>query len=188
MAAASALDEERNCQHVDYMTWREKLGLRPRRSIPRPTSRLIAAEGIARWRNVEVVGESHYQGAVWAATGLQNTGARVGVECIAELIPEPNNPHDPRAIMVQVNGECVGHLSRGVARVYGKRIREMRGLGQPTICDAFIGGLVEGDDNPNLGITLKFPVREDGSYRIEPGAAEVARRVIAEREQRDAGH
>jgi hypothetical protein len=74
-------------------------------------------------------------------------------------------------------------LSRGVARLYGKRVREMRADGQPTICDAFIGGLVEGDENPNLGITLKFPVHEDGEYRIEPGAAEVARSVLSEREE-----
>ena len=74
-------------------------------------------------------------------------------------------------------------MSRGVARLYGKRVREMRADGQPTICDAFIGGLVEGDENPNLGITLKFPVHEDGEYRIEPGAAEVARSVLSEREE-----
>jgi hypothetical protein len=29
--------------------------------------------------------------------------------------------------------------------------------------------------------TLKFPVQEDGSYLIEPGAGEVARRILAER-------
>jgi hypothetical protein len=51
---------------------------------------------------VKVVGESHYQEALWAATGLENTGQRVAVECIAELVPEPDNPHDPRAIMVQL--------------------------------------------------------------------------------------
>jgi hypothetical protein len=84
--------------------------------------------------------------------------------------------------MVEVNGRCVGYLSRGVARLYGRRIREMRAADQPTICDAFIGGLV--DENPNLGITLKFPVREDGEYRIEVGAAEVASRVLSEHEER----
>src|SRR5436190_7029163 len=72
--------------------------------------------------------------------------------------------------------------SRGVARLYGKRVREMRAASEPTICDAFIGGLVPGQDNPNLGITLKFPVQEDGSYRIEPGGARIAQRVLSERE------
>jgi hypothetical protein len=86
--------------------------------------------------------------------------------------------------MVVVSGQCVGYLSRGVARLYGKRIRGMRSSGQPAICDAFIGGLVDGDENPNLGITLKFPVHDEGDYRIEPGAAEVARSVLSEREER----
>src|SRR5438876_10190111 len=98
--------------------------------------------------------------------------------------PQPDNPHDPRAIMVRVGGECVGYLSRGVARLYGKRIKEMRAAGQPAICDAFIGGLVEGDENPNLGVTLKFPVQEDGGYRITPGAAKVGRRILPERDMR----
>jgi hypothetical protein len=165
------------------MGWREKLGLGQRRSAPPPPPQRDPQQ-VANWRNVKVVGESHYQDALWAATGLENTGQRVGMECIAELIPEPDNPHDPRAIMVVVSGRCVGYLSRGVARLYGKRIREMRSGGQPTICDAFIGGLVEGDENPNLGITLKFPVHEDGDYRIEPGAAEVAKRVVSEHRER----
>lgn len=160
------------------MGWREKLGLgQPRSAPPAPQA---DPPQVANWRNVKVVGESHYQDALWAATGIENTGRRVAVGCIAELIPEPDNPHDPRAIMVQVSGRCVGYLSRGVARRYGKRIREMRADDQPTICDAFIGGLVEGDENPNLGITLKFPVHEDGDYTIELGAAEVAARVLAE--------
>lgn len=91
--------------------------------------------------------------------------------------------------MVRVNDQCVGYLSRGLARRYGKRVKEMREAGQPTICDAFIvcdafiGGLVETDENPNLGITLKFPVHEDGDYSIEPGAAEVARRTLAKRDR-----
>jgi hypothetical protein len=176
------------------MGWREKLGFRrsppapPRapgdraREAPAPPRAPgDRAPEATRWRNVKVVGESHYQGALWAATGLANTGQRVDFECIAELVPEPDNPHDPRAIMVQVQGRCVGYLSRGSARLYGKRIREMRAAGQPTICDAFIGGLAAGDENPNLGITLKFPVHEDGSYRIELGAADLARRILGER-------
>jgi hypothetical protein len=101
------------------------------------------------------------------------------LECIVELIPEPDNPHDPRAVMACVGSEGVGYLSRGLARRYGERIREMRAAGQPTICDASIGGLVAGSDNPNLGITLKFPVNEEGDYLIEPGAAEIARQTLA---------
>jgi hypothetical protein len=171
------------------MGWREMIGLgeasvaggTDSQPVEQPPPDPPFSEESERWRNVNVVGESHYQAALWKATGLENTGARVDCECIAELIPEPENPHDPRAVMVCVGGECVGYLTRGLARRYGKRIREMRAASQPTICDAFIGGLLEDSDNPNLGITLKFPVTEDGDYVIEAGAAEIARRVLAER-------
>jgi hypothetical protein len=169
------------------MGWREKLGLGQRESSgrpPPPAGIPTDTQVVGRWRNVKVVGESNYQTALWAAAGVENRGQRVAVECIAELVPEPDNPHDPKAIVVRVSGQCVGYLSRGVARRYGKRITEMRTAGQPTICDAFIGGLVEGDTNPNLGITLKFPVHEDGDYSIEPGAAAVARRTLADRDRR----
>lgn len=164
------------------MGWKDKLGLGEAAASRPPADPPPASTEWMNWRNVEVVGESHYQDALWAATGLKKTSERVQCQCIAELVLEPDNPVDPRAIMVQVRGKCVGYLSRGVARRYGKRIREMQAAGQPAICDAFIGGLVEGDENPNLGITLKFPVQEDGEYVIEPGGAEISRRVLAERD------
>lgn len=117
------------------MSWREKLGLGQRESAgtpPPPADIPADAEAVGRWRNVKVVGESNYQDALWAAAGVENTGQRVAVECIAELVPEPDNPHDPKAIMVRVNGQCVGYLSRGVARRYGKRVRAMTAASQPT--------------------------------------------------------
>jgi hypothetical protein len=46
--------------------------------------------------------------------------------------------------MVRVNGQCVGYLSRGGARRYGKRVREMQAARRPTICDAFIGVWLRG--------------------------------------------
>lgn len=29
---------------------------------------------------------------------------------VPELVPEPNNPHDRNAIMVTLNGKCIGHV------------------------------------------------------------------------------
>lgn len=153
------------------MGWLDKIGFG--KTDPRETQRGSSSAPPrppdSRWRNVKVVGESFRQDNLWAVCGAKNTGAPVAVECIAELVPEPENPHDPRAIRVDVKGQHVGYLPRGSARLYGKRIREMRAAGQPTICDAFIGGLQEGSDNPNLGISLRFPVAETGEYEIQPG-------------------
>lgn len=168
------------------MGWRKALGFR-QSSEAAPRAARQSNEDPAsmdRWRNVKVVGESHYQAALWSACGAENTGEQIAFDCGAELVPEPDNPVDPRAIMVQVDGRCVGYLSRGSARLYGKRVREMREAGQRTNCDAFIGGLVRDSGNPNLGITLKFPVDADGGYKIEPGGAEISKRVLDEHSRR----
>lgn len=60
---------------------------------------------------VRVVGTSHYQDA------LRELAARAGDdevrrEVIAEFVREPENPHDPDAIAVHVDGRLVGYLSR----------------------------------------------------------------------------
>jgi hypothetical protein len=100
-----------------------------------------------------VVGESFYQSALLAITG-SSPGEEVTLDCIAELVPEPSNPHDPNAIMVKIEGRCVGHLSRQNAVKFGPRINAMIDAGQPTICNAFIG-CKPGTGNPNLGVSLE---------------------------------
>ncbi|MBA3305329.1 MAG: HIRAN domain-containing protein, partial [Thermoleophilaceae bacterium] len=34
-------------------------------------------------------------------------------------MPEPGNPHDPNAVMVQIRGRLVGYLPRDAAVAYG---------------------------------------------------------------------
>lgn len=135
----------------------------------------------SRWRNVKVVGESFYQEGLWIACGANRDGKSIAIECIATLVLEPENTHDKNAIRVEVKGQQCGYLPRGVARLYNKRLREMAAAGQPAICDAFIGGLVEGSLNPNLGISLRFPVGEDGKYEIRQGGNANARRYYSSR-------
>lgn len=72
---------------------------------------------------VAIVGESHYQDAIRSACGWK-PGTDTAFDCMAELVPEPTNPHDPNAIMVQIDGRCVGYLSRDDAVVYGPAIKE----------------------------------------------------------------
>jgi len=58
-----------------------------------------------------VAGESHYQEALRALTDTDGaTEVRLEVEAV--LVPEPTNPHDPNAVMVQVGGLLVGYLPR----------------------------------------------------------------------------
>lgn len=102
---------------------------------------------------LSVVGESHYQPALLSITN-SSPGEEVAVDCIAELVPEPTNPHDPHAVMVRVEGKCVGYLSRQNARKFGPRLKDMLNAGQPTICNAYIGCKPD-TGNPNLGVSLE---------------------------------
>jgi hypothetical protein len=102
---------------------------------------------------LSIVGESHYQTALLSITN-SSPGEEVAVDCIAELVPEPTNPHDPHAVMVRVEGQCVGYLSRQNARKFGPRLKKMLDAGQPAICNAYIGCKPD-TGNPNLGVSLE---------------------------------
>ncbi|HUB99016.1 MAG TPA: HIRAN domain-containing protein [Solirubrobacterales bacterium] len=111
---------------------------------------------IAHEERIAIVGESHYQDAIRAACGGK-PGEDVGFDCIAELVPEPTNKHDSNAIMVQIDGRCVGYLSRSDARTYGPAIIDgiqQQGTG---ICRAYIAGRANGETT-NLGVWLHLDV------------------------------
>jgi HIRAN domain len=106
-------------------------------------------------RRISVVGESNYQDALRRVSGAPVTGDWK-FECEASLVPEPTNPHDPKAVMVQINGECVGYLSRRNASVFGPRVRAIFEAEGEAVCGAFVGR--KGDsENPNLGVRLRAP-------------------------------
>jgi hypothetical protein len=101
---------------------------------------------------VDVVGESNYQEAIRKACGWKK-GTETHFECLAELVPEPQNRYDPNAIMVRIDGACVGYLSRGDALRYGPAIKaglERQGSG---CCRAVIAGRADGETD-NLGVFL----------------------------------
>ncbi|MBL8530566.1 MAG: hypothetical protein JNK94_02420 [Hyphomonadaceae bacterium] len=60
---------------------------------------------------VQVVGESRRQGVLAAA-------AARGGEVSAVLRPEDDNPHDPNAVRVEIEGQLCGYLPRDTARLY----------------------------------------------------------------------
>lgn len=59
----------------------------------------------------QVVGESHYQTDLEHIVGgrTQNSAS---YRCVGILTPEPDNPYDPQAVYVSVDGRKVGYLSR----------------------------------------------------------------------------
>lgn len=105
---------------------------------------------------VAAVGEASYQGALTSVCGSRRW-EDVAYECIAGLLPEPDNPHDPNAVQVQVNGLLVGYLSRGDAIAYRPMIDSVMASGNLLAAKARIAGRGPGSDTSNVGIFLKLP-------------------------------
>lgn len=106
---------------------------------------------------VAVVGEAQQQEV------LHRVSRRRGVEsvqwpCEATLVREPDNPFDPRAVAVYIEGSKVGYLSRGDALDYGPFIERAA----PTLLTfgANIAGRGPGAATANLGVFLLMPPAE----------------------------
>lgn len=113
-------------------------------------------EQMQETRRLSIVGESFYQPALASISDAKDS-EDVSHDCFAELIPEPTNDHDPNAIMVCIEGQRVGYLSRSNAKRYRAAIVAMVEADQPTICKAFIGRRAD-DENPNIGVSLDVPL------------------------------
>ena len=81
---------------------------------PPPATNVVLLGGS---HDLEVVGESQYQDALWRVAGGR-TAERVRVEVQAVLLAEPDNPYDPNAITVLIDGAKVGYLCRDDAQAY----------------------------------------------------------------------
>ena len=103
---------------------------------------------------VAAVGESQYQDALRSLCGSQSW-EDVRFDCVAVLVPQPTNPHDSNAVMVQVGAKLVGYLSRGDAVNYQVLIQEA--LPRVIQCEARIAGRGPGGDTSNLGVFLRLP-------------------------------
>jgi hypothetical protein len=62
------------------------------------------------WCNYDIVGEKAYGANIHRLLPEGWTGKGVEVRRNFELIPEPDNPHDPWAISVRADGQTVGYL------------------------------------------------------------------------------
>jgi len=107
---------------------------------------------IVRDEMVNVVGESNYQPAIRKACGWK-PGTDTHFDCFAELVPEPTNPYDPNAVRVDIDGACVGYLSRADAVELGPAIGEALAKHGSGLVRAVIAGRAVGDTD-NLGVFL----------------------------------
>ena len=105
---------------------------------------------------VRVVGESNYQDALRAICS-SSKWEEVAFDCLAVLVPEPENPYDENAIMVQVDGQLLGYLSREDAVAYQGMVLGLVERGRYLACQARIAGRGPGSETSNLGVFLKLP-------------------------------
>jgi hypothetical protein len=105
---------------------------------------------------VAAVGEASYQDALRRICG-SDRWEDVRCDVRAVLVPEPSNQYDPNAVMVQVDGQLVGYLSRGDAIEYRPTTQLLFEEQHVIVCDARICGRGPGSDTANLGIFLELP-------------------------------
>ena len=116
---------------------------------------------------VDIVGEASYQRELGILAGPK-TEDGVSVWKPAELVPEPNNPYDPQAVVARIEGYTVGYLSRAKARAFHRMMAEFYPAGEPlTEVKAEIRGgwLRAGGDEGYFGVALY--VQERIARRLE---------------------
>jgi hypothetical protein len=104
---------------------------------------------------VEVVGESNYQKNLKSLCGgYSKESQRVPVT--ATLVHEDENPHDNKAVRIDVGKRTVGYLCREDARKYRKYLKKSGHQGRDANCAALIvGGWNRGrQDRGSFGIFL----------------------------------
>ena len=105
--------------------------------------------------SLEIVGEAGYQDALWAICGAPK-GHRVQHEIVAVLIPESDNPYDPNAIAVQIDGCTIGYFGRDNAAKYRPGLLDLmkRSGGNVALNGVIIGGGHYADGPGRLGVWL----------------------------------
>lgn len=114
--------------------------------------------------SLAVVGESHYQDAIWRDIGGQ-AGVKVQAESIAYLVPEPENPHDRHAVAVLLRSGKAGYLARDDAREIGPGLRALISRHRTHIglrCSIIGGGPNPDGTSRSLGVWLFYDPTDFG--------------------------
>jgi hypothetical protein len=131
--------------------------------VPEPPT---LADGVT----VGVVGESAHQEELLALVGGRRTWSGVHLPVLADLVPEHDNPRDPAAVEVVIEGHPVGHLPGELAAAYRPVVlRAIAERGRAT-CRAEIRGGWERPhgDVGRFGVVLRLPALEPGSGASPP--------------------
>jgi hypothetical protein len=141
------------------------------RATPRPAA-TVSAHLHPGDEDLEVVGESYHQEALWTICGGVVGGDRVRYDITAVLVPEPDNPYDANAIAVHVDGQMVGYLARDEAVRYGPGLRSLMAAcgGYVALAGVIVGGGQRENGLGLLGVWLEhdpaaFGLPSTGSFR-----------------------
>lgn len=118
-------------------------------------------------QRIAAVGEAPYQDAICAIC-KSTTWDDVRFECMAYVLPEPDNRNDPNATKVMVEGLLVAYLSRGDTVDYGVAVRAMFSQGRVIACDAMIAGRGPGSETSNVGVFLHLPTPGEALRMVSP--------------------
>lgn len=106
---------------------------------------------------LSIVGESHdgRQTVLEELVGGK-TPEPCSIRVLAELRPEPDNPYDPNAVAVLIDGRQVGYLARADAARMVEAINRLGSDGKPVTCAGSIRGgwRRPGGDEGSFGVRL----------------------------------
>jgi HIRAN domain len=114
---------------------------------------------------VPVVGTSHYQPALVEISGRRGD-EEIRFETQATLVPEPENPHDPNAIAVHVEGRLVGYLSRDENPRWQEVVKTLGEHSHVAAAEAMIAGRGPGGGTSNLGVFLRLPTPTEARAQV----------------------
>lgn len=117
--------------------------------------RLVVLEGDDL---VRVVGTSHYQDALLELSG-RTSDEEIRVEKVAVFVAEPDNPHDPSAVAIHIDGRLVGYLSRDENRRWLQVLE-----GNEVGAEAMIAGR---GATTGLGVFLRLPTPTEARAQID---------------------
>lgn len=140
----------------------ERYGVAPRP----PTPASAPAGEFFHWPELggfeyNIVGTSFYQDALQKVAG-DHTGKMARVRTIAHLVPDPKNPHDDKAVRVDIAGHTVGHLSREDARSFRRRLGAKKIGPNTTTCAAEVWGGNTDRHGKEWGYGVKLDIKPFG--------------------------
>jgi NAD-dependent DNA ligase len=117
-----------------------------------------------RGGRVDVVGEGYREEAIAALVGPR-TGGYVEQSVVAFLVLEPDNPVDPEAIAVKIEGCLVGYIKRADQGFIRPLVDAAASRGRVAACRAtIVGGRDRADGPPIYGVRLD--IRNEAAERL----------------------